>query len=129
MTTSFILHYLVIIAGKIEYLDHIDSIFEAIKFSKFFLCDEIYGFFIIDEDVKHCLIQDEWTEINSLYAYLPLYILPFRRLSYNVFIFILFAKLPVVILGMVRMFQRMVTLPNKSELIQIAKLGATVWVG
>ena len=55
---------LVIIAGKIENSDHIDSIFEAIKLSKFFLCDEIYGFFIIDEDVKCCLIQDERPEIN-----------------------------------------------------------------
>lgn len=55
---------LVIIAGKIENSDHIDSIFEAIKLSKFFLCDEIYGFFIISEDVKHCLIQKEWPEIN-----------------------------------------------------------------
>ena len=55
---------LVIIAGKIENSDHIDSIFEAIKLSKFFLCDEIYGFFIIDEDVKNCLIQHEWPEIN-----------------------------------------------------------------
>ena len=55
---------LVIIAGKIENSDHIDSIFEAIKLSKSFLCDEIYGFFIIDEDVEGCLIQDEWPEIN-----------------------------------------------------------------
>ena len=55
---------LVIVAGKIENSEHIYSIFEVIKLLNFFSCDEIYGFFIIDEEVACCLIQDEWPEIN-----------------------------------------------------------------
>ena len=55
---------LVIVVGKIENSDHINSIFEVITLSKFFLCDETYGFFIIDEDIKYCIIQHEWPEIN-----------------------------------------------------------------
>lgn len=57
---------LVIVVGKIENSEHIYSIFEVIKLLNFFLCDEIYGFFIVNEGVKCCFIQYEWPEINII---------------------------------------------------------------
>lgn len=55
---------LIIVVGKIENSDHIDSIFEVIKLSKFFSCNEIYGLFIVNEYVKHSFFQYKWPEIN-----------------------------------------------------------------